>query len=761
MKKLFSFLLLTGSLFLSGRFLAQNAYWTPVNESSIRATGKRQIIPQKYLTVALNGSVLKDKLFSAPHEKAVKLRESTCIISLPLPNGQMQSFRIVESPIMAPELAAKFPEIKTFSVKGIDDPYANGKLDWGSNGFHGMIRTIHGDYFIDPYCTENTNAYITYYTADFKKDPAHISIEEGVVTKGNKTAPENDKAEPPKTGSKESLNPAGCIGDELRTYRLAVACTGEYAVAATNNNPTPANVMSAIVNSVNRVDGVYETEAAVRFVLVANNNLIVFTNANTDPFTANNNGGTLLGQNQTVITNTIGGANYDIGHIFSTGGGGIASLGSVCDPSTKAQGVTGSANPVGDPYDIDYVAHEIGHQFAGNHPFNSVTGSCSGNRNSSTSVEPGSGVTIMGYAGLCGTNDLANNSIPFFHATSYDEIVNFTKLAISCETTGNSGNQPPVVTGSGDYTVPKSTAFILAGTATDPDNDPLTYSWEETDAGTGGGGNWNSGNKPYFRSYAPNGLLWRSFPNPTVVLTGNYTGTRGEYAPPNPQVLQFRFTVRDNQMGGGGVCYAINNITIDNSGPFKVTNPNAVSIIWPSNTQQTVTWDMSGTDAAPVSCTDVRILLSMDGGTTYSVLLNSTPNDGTQIVPVPAVQTDMPNCRIKIESIGNIFYDVDDFNFTITKQVGINAISQSNPIGLAVWPNPFNSQLNFSVGNLNVASPTELNVVDVLGKVVYKTTYLNKQELNEVLDLFSVSKGIYFVKVRNDNNQSVYRIVKD
>lgn len=762
MKKLLSLSLLGGGLFLSqflGAQSSRDAFWAPVNEASIRLTGVRQIIPQKYLTVALNGAAMKEKLFSAPNEKSVRINESTCIVSLPLPNGQMQSFRVVETPVMAPELAAAYPHMKTFTVKGIDDPYANGKLDWVETGFHGMIRTVNGNFFIDPYGVGNTTDYITYYTADFTKNPAHLSVEEGVIT----TPAEDQDEHTPKTGFKtsEAASPATCVGPTRRDYRLVVSCTGEYAIAATGfPNPTVAQALSCIMTSVARVTGVYESETCIRLTLIPTETLVIFTNPATDPFTANNNGGNLLGQNQTVVTNTIGTANYDIGHIFSTGGGGIANLGCVCSNTNKARGVTGSANPVGDPYDIDYVAHEMGHQFSGNHPFNATTGGCSGNRNSSTSAEPGSGVTIMAYAGLCGTNDLANNSVAYFHAISYDEVVNFTNLSINCHTSFNTNNQAPVVTGSGDYIVPVSTAFVLTGSAVDPDGDAVTYSWEETDIGTSGA-NWNSGNKPYFRSYAPVASPSRSFPNHTVVLSGNYTGTRGEYAPPTAQVLQFRLTARDNKMNGGGVCYAINSVTVAASGPLKVTYPNAMAIVWPEATQQTVTWDVNGTNNAPVSCANVKILISTDGGTTFSVLVASTPNDGSQIVSVPLVPATINTCRIKIESVGNVFYDIDDFNFTIAKATAINSVSQNNPIGLAVWPNPFSDQINFSVGNLNNAVPTTVTVMDVLGKVVLKNTYSNKQELKELIDLSSVNKGLYFIKVSNDSNQSVYRIVKD
>lgn len=544
----------------AGTTLAQSptAIWSPVDETSISVTGKREIVPDKYKTFHLDLTGLKHILSQAPPDQTTLIKNSQTIVSLPIPDGTVQRFYVVESPVMAPALQASYPDIRTYSVHGIDDPYASGKLDVTEYGFHGMIRSPYGDVYVDPYCRNNVSDYISYYTADFNK-PAMFKLPEAGVIGADDNQGSAERVVSPT---------AVCAGNQLRTYRLAVGCTGEYAVAATGNtSPTVAQTLAKVVTTVNRVDGVYETEVAVKLVLVPTTTLVLYTTPGTGYTTSeNNNSFSLISKSQSLITSQVGSANFDIGHTFSTGGGGLANLRCVCSTNSKASGITGSPNPVGDPYDIDYVAHEMGHQFGGNHTFNanSGAGSCSGNRNASTSVEPGSGVTIMAYAGICGsTNDLAAHSIAYFHAISYDEITNFiTGSGNSCASTTTTGNNPPSVTAAANLTTTPNTPFTLTGTATDPDGDALTYQWEEIDPGTGNGGNWNSGNAPFFRSYAPVTSPSRSFPSAAVVLSGNLQGTRGEYVPTTNQVLKFRLTVRDNKMGGGGVCTATTQVTI-------------------------------------------------------------------------------------------------------------------------------------------------------------------------------------------------------
>ncbi len=759
--RLFTLVLFFFALQLSSQSNSANQ-WVVPNESMIPKTGVRQIIPQKYRLVELNNQNFKAILFSAPSDKRTKIEQSNCIISLPLPDGSFQAYKVIESYVMCEALAAGFPNIKTFSVKGIDDPFAYGKLDWNEFGFHAMIASPQGDYFIDPYSTENTRDYISYYTAGFIK-----TAEDRV--------PENAAFETIQTQhkgailSKKNAQAATiCVGAQLRTYRLAVACTGEYAVAATASaTPTKAQTLSKIVTTINRVDGVYQKELAIHLLLVATETNVIFANAVTDPFGAgvDANGVALLNRSQPVIDSLIGNNNYDVGHTFSTGGGGIANVGCVCIAGDKAHGITGSKSPVGDPYDIDYVAHEMGHQFGGNHTFNANTDNCGGgNRYAPIAVEPGSGVTIMAYAGICGINNLANNSIPYFHTMSYDEIVYFTQSGAgnNCPLVAASGNQAPVVNGAGNYIIPKSTPFALTGSAVDPDGDPLVYSWEEVDAGNGAGDNWNSGQRPYFRSYAPVATATRLFPNAQVANSGTFTTTMGEYLPTSAQTLNFRLTARDNKIGGGGVCYAASSITVANAGPFRVAYPNDLGIAWGTGTQRSILWDVNNTNLPPVGCDSIQILLSTNNGNTYSVLVNSSPNYGSQLITVPTVTTIITTCRIKIVGRGGVFYDVSDNRFTITTDVtvGMNHVSANNALVLEAWPNPAEEQVTIAANHLDPESVTKLSVSNLIGETVFFTTFTKCSDLKETINLNEFPKGIYFLKIQNGSNESVLKVVK-
>jgi hypothetical protein len=538
-----------------------------------------------------------------------------------------------------------------------------------------------------------------------------------------------------------------------------------------------AGALSGIVTSVNRVDGIYEEELAIRMQLIGNESAIIFLNGSTDPYN-NNDGGAMLGQNQATIDDIIGTDNYDIGHVFSTGAGGIANLGCVCSSNSKAMSVTGSPNPVGDAFDVDYVAHEMGHAFGANHSFNATTEYCGGgNRAGNTAFEPGSGTTIMCYAGICGINDLQQHSDPFFHSGSFDEIVNYTTLGEGndCPVISSTGNTPPKVPGGKNYFIPISTPFRLDGSATDADGDSLAYMWDEMDKGPACDWNHPSGQAPLFKSFVEDTLGYRYFPKlPCIVL--NYSPIfKGEVLPDYARTINFRFLARDHHIGGGGVTYndTMCKLTVVNTGiPFRVTFPNT-AITWRIASLNTVTWDVASTNAAPINCESVNILLSIDGGYTYPIVLaTNRPNDGNEKVVLPNDPSLIGNnkARVMVQSVGNVFFDISDHNFAIVQdnvpfptQPDSGGVYPFNPFSnltCSIYPNPVNDQLNIDVNGLNDESLT-LSVHDVIGRMIYE--YAVNQVSGEkylTLDMSKFSGGVYVVKIKTGHGDFTEKIVK-
>lgn len=558
----------------SGQDSPDGVWRTAAVAPQLRAGAEPWIQPDLYQYVELDANALVGTLNRAPMEFSPQAVASPLTMTFPMPDGSFARFEVVESPIMEPALAARFPEIRTYLGRGIDDRSASVRFDWTPLGFHAQILSPSGAVYIDPLWKGDTTAYGSYYKRDYRKGGD-----------GFQCLSPNEKplAAPVGEGGTAALT-----GETLRTYRLACAATGEYTVFF---GGTVTAGMSAITTAVNRVTGVYETEVSVRMVLVADNNLIVYTNAATDPYT-NNDGFMMLDQNQSNLTSVIGSANYDIGHVFSTGGGGVAGLGVVCLNSSKARGVTGLSSPNGDAFWIDFVAHEMGHQYGSNHCFNGTNGNCSGgNRNGSTAYEPGSGSTIMAYAGICGADNLQARSDPYFHSVSFDEIRIFTQSGTgnSCAAQSPTGNSPPTVDAGPNYTIPRNTPFSLTAIGGgDPNGDPVTYCWEQRDLGAAQAlSAADNGASPILRTWNPTTDPTRTMPRLSNLL--NNTLPVGEKYPAVNRIMDFRVMIRDNRAGGGGSGSDNMVVTVTSSaGPFEVTYPNTAVTI---SGFITVTWN--------------------------------------------------------------------------------------------------------------------------------------------------------------------------
>ncbi|MEO8151151.1 MAG: reprolysin-like metallopeptidase [Bacteroidia bacterium] len=756
-KNYFLTLVLAGVLFNVSAQQAPQALWNDQAKPATAEQANRTWLPLHYRYVHLDIAAMKNILATAPDELNTAIKNSTFIIELPMPDGGFQSFKIVYSPFMHRDLAAVYPGIKTFTGQGIDDVTATIKCDYTEFGFHAYILSDKGTVYIDPVNLTSHDDYLVYFKHDIGQ-PRNFTCEL-----------EDD---PTSIKSLEALKAGGIsstqnIGSDLRTYRLALGCTHQYAQQF---GTTKASVLAEMNTAMNRINGVYERELCIHMTLVPNDTVLIWLTSTGDPYT-NSSGGAMLTENQTQCTSLIGTTNYDIGHVFSTGGGGVAGLGVVCNSSQKARGVTGiPATPppgtTGDGFWIDYVAHEMGHQFGGNHTFNSVTSNCGGNRSANAAYEPGSGITIMAYAGICGSDDLAPHSIATFHTKSFDEIVTFSQSGTgnTCPVVSPTGNNAPTLTVQSNFTIPYKTPFRLVASGTDPDGDTVRFSWEEYDLGAAGTWNAPSGTAPIFRSYDPVLSGTRLCPRLSNILAAVVNGaaaSKGELMPDYARTVKFRCTTRDNKAGGGGVIHntTLVQLTAVNTGSgFAVTAPNTTGISWPALSWQTITWNVAGSTANGINCANVNIWLSTDSGQTFPYLqASNVPNTGSYSCNILNQQS--TTCRMMIEGAGNVFFDINDKDFTIGVPTGINENELSHYI--SVYPNPSDNIFSFAINNNKITGKVNIEVYDATGRKateVVADVFGSDNIIN--VDMNGFAKGIYQAVIKTGQGTLTQKLVK-
>ena len=719
MKNKLSFTLLLAIVFLNVDTISSQENWNKISKTDYIVQKKeifqKKNFPSEYEILSLDLKAFSNKVKNSTFSKKE-------IIYLPNYDGSLSRFQIKESSNFEAKLQAKFPNIKSYSAQGIEDPTAIAKMSIGTDGFHAVIFSgTKATVYIDPYSRDNKD-YIVYERSSLTKIDEDFKCE--VETAAKKEFSVSDFSKNANDG-------------KLRTFRLALVCSGEYAqfhLGPTQQNiPDTATdlvkkeaVLSAMNTSLTRLNGVFEKDLSIKLVLVNDNEEVIFLDADTD-FITDGDAGTMINEVQSICDSNIGNSNYDIGHIFSTGGSGLAGLGVVCVTGQKARGVTGIGSPVGDPYDIDYVAHEMGHQFGATHTQNN---NC--NRTGSTAVEPGSASTIMGYAGICapnvyGAGDATGDSDDYYHAVSIAQMWANIQSSANCGTLTETTNTAPIADAGLDYSIPKSTPFVLKGTATDVDGlSSLTYNWEQLDieigtmppVATSIGG-------PMFRSLPSKASPNRYMPDLTTVIDGS-TSSTWEVVPSVARELNFSFLVRDNYSGGGSTARDDVKVEVVDAEAFTISAPNT-AVSWDAGSTQTITWTKGTSDVAPINCLNVNIKLSIDGGVTFPITIKAnTPNDGTEDIVIP--NNISTTSRIMVEAADNIFYNVNSTNFTINSTVPTfimnsdsgtqSACNSVNEIASYIlnfdFVNGFSEDVSFTTtgqpaGSLVTFSPTTIN----------------------------------------------------
>ena len=623
--------------------VSDDGLWTAAVGQKAASAGTSAPKLTAFSVVKADREALTKRLLAAPRARADTATAVPAIITLPMPDGTFERFAVERVDLLAPEVQARFPDLHTFRAQGIDDPSASARLELSPFGFRAYVMRDGNDVVIDP--VGDGVHYRVFRKRDAAGEPFSCGMHEVEV------APANGL--PRLRVAKARPN-----GNNLRTYRFAASLTGEYTRFFANLNCPPGSAANcpqtaaaaALTTTMNRVTGLMERDTAVSFNVVATN---IFTDPATDPFA---NGGkvdaALLDENQAVMNVTPGNNAYDLGHVFTTASGG-SGPGRACS-ATKARGGTGRPNPSGDPYDVDYVAHELGHQLSASHTWTGTQNSCSADQFTATSAfEPGSGSTIMGYAGICAGDNLQANSDAYFHVRSIDQITDFRNDAGtggSCGTLAAIPNTPPGVNAGPNFTIPRDTPFVLTASGGDADGQPLTFAWEQYDTGAQVTGipPATQATGPLFRSFSPTASASRTFPRIEALL--GTAASPWEVLPNVDRTLNFRVTARDNRANGGGTDFAQMTVTVAGA-PFFVSSPNAASTLQCA-TGSTLAWAVGGGNVAPT----VRADYSADNGASFAPLIASTANDGSEPFTVPRPPT--ANGRIRLAANGNIFFDI-------------------------------------------------------------------------------------------------------
>ena len=656
-------------------------------------SSQRTVVPSKYRTISLKKSAMESVLKRAPMEFTMTPEQANVQIDLPLPDGGYGRFLVMESPILPPNLAKKYPSIRTYSLQGISDPIATGRIELTSLGFRGLILSDkgRGSIAIDPYWQNNPQGNVSYYLKDSGSKMGNCLTASLSTSQMQALRNVSSSIAPLATNNNKG---SAWAGGSLRKVRLAIACSGEFAQQVSGvSGSTPGNLLQTltfITGVANRVSAILTKDFGLSFQLVEAEDQLIALNPSTDLFPDNvsANGRVIANINQTFIDNFVGSANYEFGHIFlgGTSSWGVSAgsteglvFGILGDASRKAKCVSarGSTDYLRTDFDL-LVAHEMGHGLNANHTFSDRYEQGTG-----AQVEPGSGSTIMSYAGITPTGNLQGDSDGYYSSKSLEQMITYASSAPgnAAYETITTGNVLPNLSSLSNYTIPAQTPFVLTASATDENGDTLTYCWEQMDSAIRAKDPTkpprDDGSSPLFRSFPPSLDPSRMFPQLNYVLNynnipppGNGTSgssvyATGEYLPTTTRNMKFRVTVRDNSSGSGGIVYADSTISsLATAGPFAITSFNTADRLVIGSTRM-ITWSVNNTGAgSTINCANVKISLSLDGGQNFPVVIAaSAPNTGSYSFVVPNNATTQG--RIKVEAVGNIFFDINNANFIV------------------------------------------------------------------------------------------------
>ncbi|NNC45362.1 MAG: T9SS type A sorting domain-containing protein [Winogradskyella sp.] len=752
MKKNYLAALIAAIFVLSNMSFAQQSlnYWN--NASATDLTGsqwQRDSNPTKAAYFQLNFDAIAEGLSNA-HDRKNATIDQGILLNLPYADGSLQTYQVLKASIMHEELQEAHPSIQSYIGRNTKRPSEIVRFSITSKGFSAIIlNSPLGTQYIDG-VTKDRQYYMAYAISD-------ITDLEGEFTCLTEEQEFIDEF------SRQNVSYRNADDGQLREFRLALACTQEYSeyhidqagLQTATDTEKKDYILGVMVGIMTRVNAVFENDMSVTMTLIPNNTSIIFLQ---DNFLTNNSPSVLINESQQNIDSRIGNNNYDIGHMLCTAGSGLAATPSVCSTSNKARAISGTFNiPEGLVHE-NIIRHEMGHQYGAFHTYNADD--CANPATASTAYEPGGGTTVMSYAGICASaSNIINTNDLYFHQISLDQMwFNITFGGITCAVATPSGNTAPIAEAGPNYIIPIGTPYKLVGVSTDDDGiGTHTYCWEQYDLGPSQSGPPSniSTEGPLVRSFPPNTSNIRYVPKLSDVVEFDGNSTQWEVLTLQERSITYKLTVRDNDTRGGQIAVDDMAISTLQTGFFRVTSQNSPDIVYDGGTTQTVTWNVAGTTGSGIDTANVRILLSTDAGVTFdTVLLESTPNDGSADVTIPNV--DAADCRIIVEAVGNIFFNINSQPFAIQANLSVEDNELSN--ALSIYPNPSSGTFTVSISKFISNSPIEVEVYDLRGRIIFNNKYEINTSFNQTIDLEAQS-GLYLVKLTQDSLVATKKLI--